>query len=316
MGRCILQFDDLGTPLARVDERVIHVPRGRRLVVNNSIAKVVVLLAGRFRALVNGTVVGDLQPGDALVIPGPCNHVYQPLEARRETRLHALVLSFTPGLFACDPETMRAVPVGGDAERSRGDFIREHFGSVQVRRGVLTASAMEWVDALRREGEREGLGQRLRAAAYGLLLLTEIARRHVSADAPKKKRAAGDEPRRGWTVEQVKNFVLEHHAEPLTLEQIAWHVGLSAEHLARGFRRETGLTIFGYVEQVRLEHAKTLLASSTQSVTEIARQAGFGTPSQLCRSFKRALGETPLAYRLRTTRAASFSPSLFEEVVL
>lgn len=314
MGRSILQFDDLGSPLARVDERVMHVPRGRGLVVNNQAAKVVVFLAGRFRALVNGATAGELAPGDALVIPGPCRQVYQPMTARRETRLHVLILTFAPGLFACDPETLRAVPVAGDAERSRGDFIREHFGGVQVRPGVLTARAMEWIDALRQEGGRKETGHRLRVAAYALLLLTEIARREASAGPAEPE--AGTTPRRGWTVEQVKNFLLERHAEELTLEQVAWHVGLSAEHLARSFRRDTGRTVFGYVEQVRLEHAKTLLAGSLQPVTEIARQAGFGTPSQLCRTFRRALGETPLAYRNRVAREARFTPSLLDRNTL
>jgi AraC-like DNA-binding protein len=117
-------------------------------------------------------------------------------------------------------------------------------------------------------------------------------------------------------VEQVKNFLLEHHAGELTLEEIAQHVRLSAEHLARTFRKETGQTVFGYIEHLRVEQARAQLAGSSLTVNEVAAVTGFGTASQLCRTFKRVTGETPLAYRLKRAREAEFSPSVMEEVVV
>ena len=315
MGRNVFEVDGLGGALDRAVERVMHIPRGRRMVVDNHQQKIVIILEGGVRALVNGVEAGVLDAGDALVIPGACKQTYVPVVARRETRLHALIVVFRRGVFACDGNLLRAVPVAGaDAQAVPEDFLREHFGSVQVRRGVLTPAVAASLEALRREAAGKDTGYRLRAAAQVWLLLTEIARR----ERPPAVVASAEEPlsRREWLVTQVKNFVFERHAEELTLDQVAWHVRMSAEHLARTFRKATGQTVFGYVQQLRLERAKTRLAGTQLTVNEIAREAGFGTASQLCRTFKQATGETPLAYRLRTAGDADFSPSVFEGKVV
>ena len=312
MGRSVFHIEKMGGILERVTSHVMLIPRGRRLIVNNDQQKIVVLLEGQVKAFVNGAAVGDLGPGDALVIPGACKQAYRPLNNRKDTRMHALIVGFRRGVFACDQSLMRAMPVAGaEAEDSAEDFIRCHFGRLQVRRDVLTPAAVEAVDALRREAMEKGVGYRLRAAARALLLLTEIAR----GEETRPQVSAEPLSRHAWLAEQVKNFLWEHHARKLTLDQIARHLRLSAEHLARTFRAQTGLTIFGYIEQLRLERVKAQLAATELKVNEIAHATGFESASLLCRSFKRATGETPLSYRLRMARDTEYSPSVTEELI-
>lgn len=314
MGRSIFQVEQLGGALDRVTNRVMFIPKGRRLKVDNVYPKIVIVLEGQVKAGINGKVVGDLAPGDALVVPGACKQSYVPLVARREMRLHVLVVMFRRGLFAFDKTLLRAVPVAGaEADDSPEDFIREHFGRVQLRRDVLTPAVRASIEVLRREASEKTAGHRLRAAAHVLLLLAEIARREAQGPVPV---AAGPLSRSQWMVEQVKNFVLQHLTEALTLEQVGWHVRVSGEHLARTFRKETGVTIFGYVQHLRIEQVKAQLSGSQLSVNEIARATGFGSASHLCRAFKQATGGTPVAYRLRAARDAQFTPSLMEEVVV
>ena len=315
MGRNVFQIEALGGVLERVVDRVMVIPKGRRLVVKNSVQKIVLIQEGQVRALINGAVVGELGPGDALAVPGACKQSYLPLVQRREMRLRVLVIVFRHGVFAYDPNTLRAVPVAGaNADDSPEDFVRSHFGRVQVRREVLTPTVAEAIKVLRREAADKGAGYRVRAAAQVLLLIAEIAR-HEAMSAPSKEAEAALS-RSAWQVEQVKNFLLEHHAEELTLEQVAQHVRLSAEHLARTFRKETGQTVFGYVEHLRVEQARAQLAGSALTVNEIAHATGFGSASQLCRTFKRVTGGTPLGYRLKRAKEAEFSPSVMEEVVV
>ncbi|MFD4025886.1 GlxA family transcriptional regulator [Streptomyces sp. NPDC058576] len=82
---------------------------------------------------------------------------------------------------------------------------------------------------------------------------------------------------------------------------------VSARHLSRLFRGETGLTPAQYVESVRLEAAQALLASGTDPVEAVADGAGFGSAETMRRAFQQTLGVSPTHYRarFRTTAAPS-----------
>lgn len=96
---------------------------------------------------------------------------------------------------------------------------------------------------------------------------------------------------------QAKEFMRRNFARALTLGEIAWHVKVSEEHLARVFRRVTGQTVFDYLRTVRLEHAKTLLINSNGTISEIAVQSGFGSLALFSRNFSHYVGQSASHYR-------------------
>jgi transcriptional regulator GlxA family with amidase domain len=51
------------------------------------------------------------------------------------------------------------------------------------------------------------------------------------------------------------------------------------------------------VEKVRIEQARTLLATTSLGTKTIAARCGFGTPARMALVFERALGVGPRAYR-------------------
>ena len=57
------------------------------------------------------------------------------------------------------------------------------------------------------------------------------------------------------------------------------------------------MTPRAYVQHRRVEQAKQLLAESTQSLAQVAVEAGFGTQSRFTSTFKRETGFTPGEYR-------------------
>ncbi len=87
--------------------------------------------------------------------------------------------------------------------------------------------------------------------------------------------------------------------DDITLAQVARHSGVSEGHLSRMFHRATGLTFREYVAQVRVEHAKALLLSTSKGVTEIAYESGFQSLSQFHRVFRKAFDATPGTIRRR-----------------
>ncbi|HXK42664.1 MAG TPA: response regulator, partial [Anaerolineae bacterium] len=98
-------------------------------------------------------------------------------------------------------------------------------------------------------------------------------------------------------VRQAMAYIHEHYADPLTREDIARRVGLSADYLTACFRQELGKTPIAYLNCYRVYQAKRLLKESDQTVTEIAFNMGFSDSGYFARVFKREVGVSPQAYR-------------------
>jgi transcriptional regulator GlxA family with amidase domain len=105
---------------------------------------------------------------------------------------------------------------------------------------------------------------------------------------------AGRDPLR-----DLQAWVTEHPDEGHSVEQLAARAGMSPRHFARVFRSEVGCTPAVYVERVRLESARRLLETTSLSIEEISRAAGFGTVETMRRAFSRRIGASPTEYRDR-----------------
>lgn len=86
-------------------------------------------------------------------------------------------------------------------------------------------------------------------------------------------------------------------SEPLTLADAAAAAGSSPYHFLRSFAAVLGVTPHQYLVRCRLRHAARLLAEPERAVTEIALDVGFADLSNFVRSFRRAAGVAPLAFR-------------------
>ncbi len=98
-------------------------------------------------------------------------------------------------------------------------------------------------------------------------------------------------------VRRAREHIDHHYMEELTLESLAELASVSAYHLSRLFRRETGKTVVGYITDRRLAVARELLAEGRLSVKEVSARAGFGDPSYFSRVFTRKEGVSPSDYR-------------------
>lgn len=93
------------------------------------------------------------------------------------------------------------------------------------------------------------------------------------------------------------SYIRLHFREPLTLKGIAERTGLSPNYFSERFHELTGQPFQSCLLDLRLEHARQLLASSACSVTEICYAAGFNTLPHFIRAFKKKYGHPPGAVR-------------------
>lgn len=104
-------------------------------------------------------------------------------------------------------------------------------------------------------------------------------------------------------VEQVVTWYKEHLHEAPKLARAAAESHISVSHLRRLFQvyfRKSPKLVF---DNLRLEAASTLLATSTATLAEIASQTGFRSATDFCRVFKKRFGHPPNEWRRTTNRA-------------
>ncbi|MGI9105292.1 MAG: helix-turn-helix transcriptional regulator [Pyrinomonadaceae bacterium] len=88
-----------------------------------------------------------------------------------------------------------------------------------------------------------------------------------------------------------------HLNEELPLEELAAAAYLSPFHFARLFKKLTGLPPHAYLASLRIERARTLLAATDLSITEIAARVGYSSSSHFAKAFRQAAGLAPRAFR-------------------
>ena len=109
-------------------------------------------------------------------------------------------------------------------------------------------------------------------------------------------------------VEQMACFIAQNYTERLTVEQIGAAVKLHPNYAMNLFQKSFGTTLINYLTQHRISHAQRLLATTEQTVTEIAFQSGFLSISRFNDAFRRACGCSPREYRKVHELADSAAP--------
>lgn len=98
------------------------------------------------------------------------------------------------------------------------------------------------------------------------------------------------------TVRAAADLIADHHAEPLTVADVAEAVGVSVRSLQIGFRRELDTTPTAYLRARRLAGAHDDLCAAsptTRSVTDIALDHGFLHLGRFSVDYRRTYGESP-----------------------
>jgi len=88
-----------------------------------------------------------------------------------------------------------------------------------------------------------------------------------------------------------------HSQGEIDLDSAAKEASLSSFHFLRLFSNVLGVTPHQYLVRSRLRHAARLLADDSRSITDIAFDVGFGDLSNFVRTFHRAAGVSPRAFR-------------------
>lgn len=93
-------------------------------------------------------------------------------------------------------------------------------------------------------------------------------------------------------VAQIVDYLHDNLPDNIRLEELACLTRLSKYHLLRVFRDEMGLPPHAFLNQLRIDRAKSLLLDGAPPA-DVAAQVGFADQAHLTRLFKRTVGVTP-----------------------
>lgn len=98
---------------------------------------------------------------------------------------------------------------------------------------------------------------------------------------------------------ELAAWMAGHLHEDLSVETLAARACVSGRQFARRFKRSFGTTPAAFVEDLRLNESRRLLASGTSPVESVAGTVGFRSSDSFRRAFERRFGITPTGYRSR-----------------
>ncbi|CAN5154617.1 AraC family transcriptional regulator [soil metagenome] len=231
-----------------------------------------------------GDSVEAFGAGDLVLIGAQLTHAWVGEPAFGETApFRALVVQ-------CPPEVLT------DARwpelRSLQDLLARARQGVQFAAGPARDRAMAELVALSAE-------QGLARLARWLRLLQELA------DAPARRlsvqAASGDgHAAQGDRLDRLDRLLAWLHdqiATPIRIEQAAARVHISPAAFPRFFRRETGKTLIGYLNDLRTSQACLQLRHSRRPVAEIAAACGYPSLAHFERQFKKRMACSAREYR-------------------
>lgn len=125
------------------------------------------------------------------------------------------------------------------------------------------------------------------------LVFELLAALDASKDVPDE--AGGDAA--SELVRKVRRLMAESMPRGMSVGELAGAVGVSREHLARVFAKQTGVAPHEHMLRLRMAHACRLLKESGMAVKEVGDVLGVEKPQHFTRLFKKAMKMTPTQFR-------------------
>ena len=103
------------------------------------------------------------------------------------------------------------------------------------------------------------------------------------------------------SIERTLLYINENISEKITLEELAQIANMSKTSYSVAFKKATGMTVWEYLLNVRVELASSYLIENKDNfnVTEIALMCGFNNAAHFSKTFKKIKGKAPSDYKKR-----------------
>lgn len=101
-------------------------------------------------------------------------------------------------------------------------------------------------------------------------------------------------------VAQAMQFIKGNVAHPIQVDDVVEHLSVSRRSLERRFHKMVGCSVGSAIRRAHVERAKQLLTATGLSIEEVASASGFTSATLLGVVFRKHVGESPTAFRMRS----------------
>ena len=99
------------------------------------------------------------------------------------------------------------------------------------------------------------------------------------------------------SIKLIKNYIKKNCYRKISVKELANVAGLSRDYTGKLFKRETGKTLTGYINEIRIQKAKELLYATDLSITNLAEIVGFSDVYYFSKVMKQYEGVSPANWR-------------------
>lgn len=106
-------------------------------------------------------------------------------------------------------------------------------------------------------------------------------------------------------IEQILHYIDKNYPNPLSVDDLTLQIPISRCVFEKKFKSETGMSVYQYLQELRIEKFANLLITTDLPLVEAAANAGFTDYKNISRIFVKIKSMTPLQYRKRFTTKTS-----------
>lgn len=142
----------------------------------------------------------------------------------------------------------------------------------------------------------------------------EVSKLHriMCLDYTKRMKALRIKPICSKPIVQCIDYIYENLHTRIKVQTLSDLTGLTPSYLSKLFKKETGYSISGYIQNKKIATAQNILIYSDYSISEIASTLAFPSQSYFTEVFHKYSGMTPLAYRTKYFRNTQMKPFPFQ----
>ncbi len=113
------------------------------------------------------------------------------------------------------------------------------------------------------------------------------------------------EKKRSLSIENTCKYIQNNYQDKIQLKELSEVACLSPTYLCKLFKDCMAMTVFEYLQLVRIKAACRILENETKSITQIAGEVGYNDYKYFLSVFKKCIGVSPLQYRQQIQQEVS-----------